>query len=258
MKYLILNIPHKQKIIRKYSCSYFANGFLYPPFELLRVATIIKQKKSDNDSLLLLDAIAENLSHAKCIKQIIDFSPDVIITLISVDFSNSEIKFISKLKKYYKTKIIAIGYLPDLFPQNFPQFDVILGSDFENKISNAPFLSPLDFVNALSEDSKVNVFDSDIVKYCDYSLLKPQLYNEFLAKGKTAFTYFSFGCPFKCTYCIRTYNLDSAFVRKTKNIFEELNYFSTEGYVNIRILDDNCTLSKSLLREIKDFVNSKI
>lgn len=251
MKYLILNIPYKQKIIRKYSCSYFANGFLYPPYELLRVATIIKQRKSENDALLFLDAIAEDLNDAKCIKQIIDFSPDIIITLISVDFSNSELKFISKLKKRYPSKIVAIGYLPHLFPQNFPQFDVILGADFENNISEASFLSSThDFINSLKVNRDAIVFDADIIEFCDYSLLKPQHYNEFLCRGKTAFTYFSFGCPYKCSYCIRTYNLNQVQFRDIDFILNEITYFAQNKYTDIRILDDNCTLNKSVLKSI--------
>ena len=260
MNFLVLNLPYKRNIIRKYSCSYLANGFLYPPIELLRTASIINQCFQEEKNVLFYDAIAEKDSNEKCLKKIKDYKPDVIITLISVDFVNFEYEFCKQLKNTCSSKLILIGYLPDLFRSKFDIADSILGNNFESSIycackhdyrgSSNKFIENLN-----NSSSKVEEFSPNLIENIDYSLFKPDLYYELFSKGKTAFTYFSFGCPFKCSFCIRTYNLNKIYYRKTEAILKELEYYKNNNFKNIRILDDNCTLNKSLLKSIYEFVS---
>jgi radical SAM superfamily enzyme YgiQ (UPF0313 family) len=256
MKFYIVNLPSKHKIIRRYSCSYYANGFLYPPIELLRVTTIIKNNYSLTHQIKFTDAVAEGLSASACIADIRKFDPDVVITLISVDFINEETEFLTQLRSVSKAKIIGIGYLPDLFRDQFPQFDVILGNNFEEVIQAAAGIDSTDsFIQKMNDIRPVPMtFNPDIIEGIDYSFLKKDLYFEFLTKGATAFTYFSFGCPYKCSFCIRTYNLDKAHYRNFENIKKELLHFHEQGYHNIRIMDDNCTLHKGLLKDMLRFI----
>lgn len=255
MNYCVLNLPFSKKIIRKYSCSYYANGVLYPPIELLRVATIIKEKKSEKDKLLFIDSIAQNLSENETIKRIKDFNPAFVVFLISVDFINEELRFIEKLRCCSESKLVAIGYLPDLYRDKFPQFDAILGKDFEGAISlSMQYDSIYEKIDIFNKKNPIE-FNPNIIEGCDYSLLKSNLYYEFLCRGKTAFTYFSFGCPFKCSYCIRTYNLNQVQFRDIDFILNEITYFAQNKYTDIRILDDNCTLNKSVLKSIFEHCN---
>jgi hypothetical protein len=109
MNILVLNMPYKQNIIRKYSCSFHAAGFLYPPVELLRVATIIKQYSNNKHSVKFYDAIADKHNNKTCINKIAETKPDIIISLASLDFINDENIFLEQLKKRIESKIVLIG-----------------------------------------------------------------------------------------------------------------------------------------------------
>lgn len=259
MKFLVLNLPYSKNIIRKYSCSYIANGFLYPPVELHRIASILKFNLTKKDDVIFIDAIEERLNENKCLKNIKLLAPDVIITLGSVDFINEEYSFCKKIKNCCNVKIILIGYIPNLYPEKFSDVDEILGNDFESVINLASKSSTVSlekFLEKVSElKSKNYCFDPDTIKMAEYSFIENRNYSELFVKGKTAITYFSFGCSYKCNFCIRTYGLNKVHYRKTENILYELKEYYNKGIKNIRILDDNCTLNKKLLYDILKFQN---
>lgn len=259
MKFLVLNPPYYRNIIRKYSCSYFASGFLYPPVELLRVATIIKEKAKKKHEVKFIDAIAEKLNYEQCIDKIKNFNPDFLILLGSVDFINEEYQFCRQVKSEIDLKIILIGYLPDLFCQHYPDIDIILGNDFESIIGesfNNFFSNSNSYFKNLKELKNKGIpFNPDTIEKVDNSFVNEKLYSDLFVKGKTAFTYFSFGCPYKCSFCVKTYNLDRIYYRNTSNILKELLEYHRKKYKNIRILDDNCTINKKILFDILEFQN---
>ena len=91
MKFLVINLPYQSKIIRKFSCSYFARGFLYPPVELVRLSTIIEENGIPGDEVIFYDAVAENHDEDSCIEKIKNIQPDYVFTMTSVDFISSEL-----------------------------------------------------------------------------------------------------------------------------------------------------------------------
>lgn len=262
MKVFLLNLPYRRNIIRKYSCSYYANGFLYPPMELIRVANIIQKYALVTHEILFTDAIAEHKNLKKCLLEIENFEPDIIITITSVDFINEEYRDICTIKKRSNAKLICIGYLPDLFPLRFNVPDLNLGKDFEGVIHKAfadfTGTKPEELLNCLkSHKSQPPEFNPDVLESIDFSFVNQRNYNEFQTRGKTAFTYFSFGCPYQCTFCIRTYNLDTVYLRNQEYIFEELLVYHKQGISNIRILDDNIPLKRSFLIALRDFMKEQ-
>lgn len=255
MKVLVINLPHKRKIIRKYSCSYYANGFMYPCIELLRCATLLKQ--SDQFAQVnYTDAIAQKKDEASCLLSIRELKPDVIITLLSVDFINDEIRFLKSVRQQTSSCIVGIGYLPAQMRNTMQSvFDIILGNNFEQAIKASLLAMKTDaskmFDSLLKENSRTNEpFDADAVSVIDYSFVNHNLYSEFHAHGKTGFIYLSFGCSFRCAFCIRTYNLSASYARSSANIMTELKLLHAAGVKNIRILDDNCTGNIKLLETI--------
>jgi len=259
MKILVLNLPHKRRIVRKFSCSYFANGFLYPPIELVRLATIISNKSEGKINTLFKDAIAEKLSHHACLQYITVEQPDIIACLASVDFINDEVEFIRLVKTVTKSKIVLIGYIPNLFPDSFHEADVILGNNFEATFAAVSSayknnLSVDEFIeNVKQTKNEISIFDPNLIDFYNPEFLDFRYYSDLFVKGKTAFTYFSFGCPFKCSYCVKTYNQDKVYFRNQETIIRELKHYHSKGIKNIRILDDNCNLNKRLLQAIVDF-----
>lgn len=260
MRIHIINLPYDKVIIRRYSCAYHAVGFLYPPVELLRVATIIREK-TKNVSVTFTDAIAEKLNVREALEIIVKNKPDVVVTMVSIDYINHEYEQIRALKDATGLPFVVIGYLPDMFRKEYDLFDVILGNNFEYVIeecceygfSDAPsFLSGLK--NHLSDFEK---FNPDVINYFDQSFINPELYSDLFIKGKTTFTYFSFGCPYKCSFCISSYGFHKVYFRNPRMICDELDYYYSREYKTIRILDDNCTINKQLLRTIRDHLITK-
>ncbi|HOK38711.1 MAG: radical SAM protein [Bacteroidales bacterium] len=258
MKFLVLNLPYQSKIIRKYSCSYFARGFLYPPVELVRLSTIIEENSFPGDEVLFYDAIVENHDEDNCIEKIKNIQPDYIFTMTSIDFISSELKFIEKLRLCVKNPLIIIGYIPSLYPDDFSKYGVVLDGNFETIVYNSLLIikaeQKADFIEIIkNERLKRTEHNPDLIVHYNLKFIKNYRYKELFSKGNTGFTYWSFGCPYSCSFCIKTYNQHKVSFRKTENILQEIKYFAENGIKNIRLLDDNCTLKKTLLKEVLKF-----
>ncbi|MEM4500062.1 MAG: radical SAM protein [Candidatus Woesearchaeota archaeon] len=252
MRILVLNLPFEKPIIRRYSCSYYAHGFLYEPHELLRVATILKEGKNE---ILFLDCIAEKKNITSTIEYIKKKRIDLIITMLGIDFVTEDYKTITTIKKNCRVKIVGISYIASLFPEMFKNLDVILNKFFEEKIANAKNETTLDrFLKKLKIDVKEK--NPDIIKKVDRSFLNFKDYTELLT-SKCAFIYFGFGCPFKCNYCIRSYDLNEYKIRSKEFVFDELKTIFLEGYRNVRIMDDNFTLNSNFLMELSEFLKKE-
>ncbi|MEM1988482.1 MAG: radical SAM protein [Candidatus Woesearchaeota archaeon] len=255
MNILVLNLPFETPIIRRYSCSYYAKGFLYEPHELLRVATILKNGKNN---VFFIDSIAEKRNTKEIVEFIKKNHIDIIVTLLGIDFINEDYNTIKEIKiKSEDLKIVGISYIASIFPEHFKEIDVILDNFFEEKIDSVKeLIDKKEFLINLKK-AHLNKKNPDIIKKVDRTLLNYKHYHELFVNKKTAFIYFGFGCPFKCNYCIRSYDLNNYFLRKKENIFEELEELFYSGYRHIRILDDNFTINKKFLSELADFLESK-
>lgn len=258
MNILVLNLPFPRKIIRRYSCSYYSNGFLYPSQELLRLATIIKQNNTGNT--FFIDAIAENRSVRDIIQFVKNNHVEIIFTLLSLDFIDTDLKIVNEIKQSTSVPIVSISYLASLFRNQFQHLDVVLDKFFEQKtyfaLKNSSSID--DLINSLKEtEGKTFDFNPNLINQVDRSFINPKNYQEVFCRGKTAFLYFGFGCPYKCNYCISSYDYKNYTLRKKEFIFDELEQLYKEGYKNIRVLDDNSTINKEFLKELDIFLKEK-
>ena len=133
MKSIFLNLPYPKKIIRRYISSYYAPNFLLPPYELLSLATIIKKREIEN-SVLFIDAIAENKNLTAVLNEINLFRPEILITFLGHFSIEKDLVTINKIKKTFpKIKIIAAGFLATIFPE-----DILLKSSLDIIIRGEP------------------------------------------------------------------------------------------------------------------------
>ncbi len=255
MNILVLNLPFPVRIVRRYSCSYYAKGFLYPPQELLRLATLIKQ--NNKGRTFFVDSIAENKSLNEVVAFIKRNKIDLVFTLLGLDFLDTDIKTLSKIKESTGIPIVSISYLASLFRKDFSDLDIVLDNFFEEKtywaLKKAESLE--EFTKNLKDsENKDFEFNPNLSSRVDRGFINPKRYQEVFCRGKTAFLYFGFGCPFKCNYCICSYNYKKYALRKKEFIFKELKELKKAGYKNIRVLDDNVTVSKEFLSELQKFL----
>jgi radical SAM superfamily enzyme YgiQ (UPF0313 family) len=257
MNILVLNLPFPVKIVRRYSCSYYAKGFLYPPQELLRLATLINE--NHKGKTFFVDSIADGASLKDVIGFIKKKKIDLVFTLLGVDFLDIDIKTLSKIKESTGIPIVSISYLANLFRKDFPQLDVVLDNFFEEKTLWALNLSkttPELLGNLKKSEYKSFDFNPNLISRVNREFINPNKYQEIFCEGKTAFLYFGFGCPFGCNYCISSYNFKKYALRKKEFIFSELKELKVAGYKNIRVLDDNVTLNKDFLYDLSLFLKN--
>ena len=130
MKTLLLNLPHRTKVIRRYMCSYNAPNIMFPPLELLALGGIAKRWK--NGEVKLIDAIAEGFSLEDVQHRIEGFSPDVIVSISGFECFEEDMEVISHVKKRWPTTpFILFGHYATHFweqiMENVPVDFILLG-----------------------------------------------------------------------------------------------------------------------------------
>ncbi len=127
MKVLLLNPPGKEIYIRDYFCSKVSKtNYIYTPVDLL----IVGARLSHVAELAAIDAIAEKLSEVEVLKKVMEFNPDVIVSLTASVSWYSDLCFFQKLRKSYNGKLIVSGDVlmdaPAMILKQVSYFDAIL------------------------------------------------------------------------------------------------------------------------------------
>ena len=76
---LILNLPYRRPVIRKYQCSYYAPGFLMPPIELAYWASCVSGWGTAD--VVLVDAVGEGMGEQAALAAAQEAKPDVLAAL---------------------------------------------------------------------------------------------------------------------------------------------------------------------------------
>ena len=264
MKITLLNLPHKDRIMRRYMCSFNAPNFLFCPQELIYVGTLLKKV---SNQVKLIDAIAENLSFNQTIKALKNISPDYIISIIGFECFEDDIKVINKIKKQLpNTKIIIFGHYPTLFPKEIfenSKVDIIIRGEPDltiyellQKIKNNKDFSSLEGIAYRKDGKKVinpiskRILNLNKLPIPDRSLLKNKLYYEpFLGKPYTTIQT-TRGCPYSCNYCVKTFGKLTYF-RNPENILMEIkDAYVNYGIRNFRFIDDTFTTDKKRVQDL--------
>lgn len=95
-KVLCLNPPYSQRVQRRYMCSYNAPNMLFPPIELMYLASIAREWH--HKEVVLLDAIADRISMAQTLQHIESVKPDLIVTISDFEIFDIYLASISTIK----------------------------------------------------------------------------------------------------------------------------------------------------------------
>ncbi len=273
MRTVLLNLPNKENVMRRYMCSYNAPNFLFPPQELIGLGAIILEFKKDK--VILIDAIAEKLSVGKVIARIREFKANILVTLCGFECFEEDMDTINYIKKEIPyLKVICFGYYPTIFPK-----EVLFKVNIDFIILGEPDLIFSDLYDCLKErksyedlkgiaykrggDIVINgppgrVLDLDQLPLPAHSLLKFDFYQEpFLGKPFSAILS-SRGCPFNCNYCVKTYGQRVVF-RSVENVLKEIEMLVNKNIRNIRFMDDTFLVNKQRVMGIcKSILDNKI
>lgn len=271
MKTVLLNLPHSERIIRRYTCTYYAPNFLFLPLELMYLGAIIKEWKKDD--CILIDAIAERLSLNGIMNYLKIYQPDLLVFMAGIESFTEDMQTIIAIKSNLPTlKIACIGYLPSIFPketlENNPAIDYIIMNEPEisfsevydkikkGDLSDVPIKGVAKGYNGkiIIGEVRPRTKDLDNLPFPDRSLINRDLYNEFLLKRPFTTIQTSRGCPFECTFCIRTYGREIVY-RSIDNILAEIEKAIFKYKIKtIRFMDDTFTLHKNRIIELCDCV----
>lgn len=268
MKIMFLNLPNKDRIIRRFCGSYNSRSFLFPPQELLSCASSIKAWNGSD--VLVIDSIAEGRNLESVIDLISTVNPDMVVTMTGMECFASDINAVISIKEQKPgMKMVVFGYYPSVFP-----IEVLTNTNIDYIIKDEAELCLSRLVKALDEhkdpegipglvcrgSSVINpperIPDLDKMPFPDPSLLFTNSYREMLMKGPIALIQSARGCPFNCSYCVTSYGR-KVVMRSPENIVSEIEFLMGKGYRAFRFTDDTFIVNKARVEKICNLIIHK-
>ncbi len=174
----------------------------------------------------------------------VDFSPDVVLVTSMMTYWYGGVHETVKLaKEKFKVPVILGGNYPTLLPKHAKESgaDLIVSGDGIPNVYNA-----VEMVTGMKLDHAVGTKWFEDIKP-DYSLY-PLL--------DSAVVHTTFGCPYRCTYCIAW---KKGFrIRSVKSVLEEMESLKARGVKNVAFYDDAFLVELERAKEILRFLPSEI
>jgi anaerobic magnesium-protoporphyrin IX monomethyl ester cyclase len=264
-KILLLNLPNKEQITRRYMCSYVSPESLLPPIELISVGAIAREWKKVE--VKLLDAIAEKKSSIEVKKDIEKNQYNCVISIIGFESFEEDMDEVNKLKEAFpSTTFILFGHYPTNFPKETLQHSkaeyIILGepdlifSELYDALFSDKNLLEIDGIcyfkdNEFVQQGKGNRIGNpnDLPIPC-YDLLPVKKYHEPLLPMPYGMIQTARGCPYQCDFCVKSYGTKLTTLTPER-IVQEIKIWKTHFNVkSIRFIDDTFTINKKRVLDL--------
>ena len=263
MKILLLNPPSKNNIIRRWRCAVEQGHYLYPPLELCYVSSILKK---NNLEVRIIDSVAEKIGQNETKERIKKINPDVIIFITGFESINEDIEFVIGLKDISNSKIICFGHFSSLYYEKlldkYPLDYCVVGEpeytirDLCIAFKDKKSVETIKGIAYKNEDKVVFSGNREIIQnlddlpFPDREGIKNDLYFEAFPDPKPFTTILtSRGCPFNCSYCVKTYG-NNFRQRTVDNVIAEIKECVRKYNIkSLRILDDTFTVSDDWVKE---------
>lgn len=261
MKVLFLNLPNEEQITRRYMCSYVSPESLMPPLELLSCASVAREW--NGVEVKLIDAIAEKKSTAETIRDIIEYSPDIVLSITGFECFEQDIDIFNAIKQAFPSAIyIYFGHYATHFPEQTLQYSnadfVILGEPemvFTSLVDCIQHNGDIALIQGIARVNQVGHFttqgasarikDPNDLPIPAYDLLpKGDYYYEPLIPRPYGMIQTIRGCPYKCNYCVKSYGTKLSQL-STDRVIEEIKIWKNlHGVKAIRFIDDTFTINR--------------
>lgn len=262
-KVLLLNPPGKKLYVRDYYCSKISkSNYLFHPIDLLMQSG----RLAEHYEVHVIDAIADGIGKAACLRMIDSFSPDVIVSLIGAVSLEEDLPFLERLKKEGRL-IIVSGDISlegtekwlkdhpfiDAAILDFTSEDIISYLEGNNESINSMVyrtpegISRTKPVRPRNEDFYVPVPRHDLFESRNYHF-------PFVRHKEFATVLTDYGCPFRCSFCVMS-TLGYRY-RNVENVIDELRELKRLGKKEIFFIDQTFGINKKrtldLCRRMKD------
>ncbi len=270
MKTALVNLPLKKRIVRRYTCSYYAVNSLFPPLELMSLAAIVRDWKKDET--VVIDCIAQKLGLEQLIARLKDLQPDMLVAMTAIEMFSGDIDCLEQIKKFFPNiKIICFGYLPTQFPKEILTgagcIDfIIMGepeeifSQLYDRIKNGEGVNDLSGIAArigreiFVGPARERIKDLDALPFPARDLVDGRLYNEFFSPRPFVTILSSRGCPMTCSFCVRTFGQRVVY-RSIENTLKEIEEVILKYRVKtVRFMDDNFCVDAGRVKEFCETV----
>lgn len=264
VKVLLINPPYRSQIVRRFVCSYNAPTFLFPPLELMYLSAQAKQL--DNCRVRLMDCIAEKMMAEEALEQARSFKPDVVVAIMAIEFFEHDVEFMARLKQALPEATVGtFGHLPSHYSQEcltatandfvlVGEPDLSFRELLERKMRDEPpggqGVATINREGDFTPGEYQRLQSLDNLPFADQSAIDHSRYGEpFFGHPYTTFQS-SRGCPFPCSYCVRTFGRQFT-MAPAGNVIDEVKA-AVEGYGirYFRFMDDTFTVSKKRTLEI--------
>jgi anaerobic magnesium-protoporphyrin IX monomethyl ester cyclase len=262
MKTLLLNLPHPKRVMRRWVASYHAPNFLMPPLELMGLGAIVREWKQGE--VRLIDAIAEGLDVEGTIARARADPPDLIVSLAGFNTFPRDMAALDRIAESLpEAKVVLLGHLPSLFAPKVlerTRADVVVRGEPEltfselydalrdgRRLGGVAGLSYRENGSVRTTPERGRIEDLDRLPFPDHSLLRLELYNESYLERPIGVIMSERGCPFGCSYCVRTFGR-RLLSRSAESILSEIEALGIRhGIRNIRFMDDTFTANRARL-----------
>lgn len=265
MKVLLLNPPFPARLTRRYMCTYVSATSLFPPYELLSVAGVVKGM--EGVQLSLMDCVAREMGPTALDTAVDEFGPDVILTILGLDSFQQDVEYVNRLKAKNPDSLqVIFGHYPTTFPDEIlancaadviikGEPDEVFGALLQTLVDKRP-LAEVPGICYRESGSIVHTTANGRIKQLDrlpmpaYEMVDTSHYFETLMPGPFTLIQTSRGCPFTCNYCVTTFG--NKFIAKSaETVLNELVSLKREQHIrSFRIIDDTFTVNKKRVIEI--------
>lgn len=269
----VINLPHAEKLVRRYMCTYRSPYFFFPPHELLQAATCIRE--GTGAKVVFLDAIGEDLNESQVSGFLGQYRPDFLIVLLGVESVATDLSCAIRLSRTVPGMCLAVfGYYATQFPGELlkeEEVHAVFRGDVEasciayimagsggQTLEVIPGLAGRDGAGRVFINEPAYIKSFDRLPFPDYTLLNLKRYNDMLLGGPFASVHTTRGCPFACAYC--TSPQDRRYVaRSPEQVAEELEGLTRLGVRVVRFLDDTFTADTQRVISIcKEIIRRRI
>jgi radical SAM superfamily enzyme YgiQ (UPF0313 family) len=266
MRVLLINLPSRHRLMRRYVASYYAPNFLIPPLELMGLGAVAR--RLPGWEVRLLDCMAAGLDQTGALARIRALDPDVLVTMSGFEVCGDDLDTLAAIRRANpRARIFIFGYLPTQLPEQVlrheaccegilldepePTFEeLLLRVQRGEPLAGMPGLACLDPDGELSlGPPRGRIRDLDALPWADHTLIDLSAYSESFMPRPTGAIMTARGCSFSCTYCVRTYGRKVVY-RSAESLAAEIASLRRMGIPHVRFLDDTFTLKRDRVLEL--------
>ncbi|MCF8257364.1 MAG: B12-binding domain-containing radical SAM protein [Flavobacteriales bacterium] len=263
---LLLNLPGKEQITRRYMCSYVSPESLLPPVELISMAAVAREWKGAH--VLLVDSMAERLDEAAVRSRITAFAPDIIVSLSGFECYEEDMDTLRGLKSAFpNTLFLLFGHYATHFPK-----ETLIHSATDYILLGEPELIFSDLLDAfkgqhdlkdvqgivyrsgtevLVQGTGTRIPDPNALPMPAYDLLpKGRRYYEPLMAEPFGMIQTARGCPYQCNYCVKSFGTKLTTLTPQRIVDEMKEWKRLFNVKSIRFIDDTFTITRARVIEL--------